>query len=50
MGAATHVVTWDAEVLALKHFHGARIVDPPWFLRELRVRGSFSAEKAADAR
>ena len=28
VGAATHAVTWDAEVLALKHFRGAQIADP----------------------
>ena len=46
VGAATHVVTWDAEVLALKHYREAQVVDPPSFLRELRRRGSFSAEGA----
>ena len=44
VGAATHVVTWDAEVLAWKHYREAQVVDPPSFLRELRRRGSFSAE------
>ncbi len=38
VGAATHVVTWDAEVLAVKHFHGAQVVDPAEFLRHLLVR------------
>ena len=46
VGAATHIVTWDAEVLALKHYRKAQIVDPSSFLRELRRRGSFSAERA----
>lgn len=50
VGAATHVVTWDAEVLATKHFHGAQIVDPARFLRELRTRGSFSAEAGGSRR
>ena len=36
VGAATHVVTWDAEVLAVKHFHGAQVVEPGEFLRRLR--------------
>jgi uncharacterized protein len=36
VGTATHVVTWDAEVLAVKYFHGAQIVDPGEFLRQLR--------------
>jgi putative PIN family toxin of toxin-antitoxin system len=36
-GAATHVVTWDAEVLAVQHFHGAQVVDPGEFRRLLRV-------------
>lgn len=38
VGTATHVVTWDEEVLAVKHFHGAQIVEPREFLRELRRR------------
>jgi len=38
VGAATHVVTWDAEVLALKHVRGAQVVDPREFLRMLRAR------------
>jgi len=37
VGAATHVVTRDAQVLAVKHFHGAQVVDPSTFLRILRV-------------
>ena len=46
-GSATHVVTWDAEVLALKHFRNAQIVDPRRFLDELRTRGASSAEGTA---
>jgi predicted nucleic acid-binding protein len=38
VGAATHVVTWDVEVLAVKHFHRAQVVDPAEFLRQLRAR------------
>lgn len=38
VGAATHVVTWDAEVLAVKHFHGAQVVEPTELLRQLRAR------------
>jgi putative PIN family toxin of toxin-antitoxin system len=38
VGAATHVVTWDAEVLAIKHFRGAQLVQPVDFLRLLRAR------------
>jgi len=38
VGAATHVATWDAEVLALKHFRGTQIVDPRRFLALLRGR------------
>ena len=38
VGAATHLVTWDSEVLAVKHFHGAQVVEPGEFLRILRVR------------
>ncbi len=37
-GAATHLVTWDAEVLAVKHFRGTQILDPNGFLRMLRQR------------
>lgn len=36
VGTATHVVTWDTEVLSVKYFHGAQIVDPGEFLRHLR--------------
>ena len=36
LGAATHLVTWDAEVLAVKHFRGAQIVDPRRFLSGIR--------------
>ena len=38
VGAATHLVTWDAEVLAVKHFRGAQVVRPADFLRHLRAR------------
>jgi uncharacterized protein len=38
VGAATHVITWDAEVLAVKHFRGAQVVEPGGFLRQLRAR------------
>ena len=39
VGAATHVVTWDAEVLAVKHSRGAQIRRiPREFLRQLRAR------------
>jgi len=38
VGAATHLVTWDEQVLAVKHFHGAQVVEPPEFLRRLRAR------------
>ena len=38
VGAATHVVTWDAEVLAIKHYRGAQVIDPGGFLRQLRAR------------
>ncbi len=36
VGGATHVVTWDTQVRALKHFQGAQIVDPRRFLALLR--------------
>jgi putative PIN family toxin of toxin-antitoxin system len=35
VGAATHIVTWDAEVLGVKHFHGAQVVEPGELLRQL---------------
>jgi putative PIN family toxin of toxin-antitoxin system len=36
VGAATHVVSWDAAVLAVKHFHGAQVVEPRELLRQLQ--------------
>jgi len=33
-----HLVTWDAEVLAVRHFRGAQIVDPLRFLEVLQAR------------
>jgi predicted nucleic acid-binding protein len=38
VGAASHVVTWDTEVLAVKHFRGAQIIDPARFLSQIRAR------------
>lgn len=38
VGAATHVVTWDEKVLAVKYHHGAQVVEPVDFLRRLRAR------------
>jgi predicted nucleic acid-binding protein len=38
VGAATHLVTWDAGVLAVKHFRGTQIVEPRTFLGMLRRR------------
>jgi len=37
VGAATHLVTWDADVLGVKHFRSAQIVEPGEFLRQLRA-------------
>lgn len=36
VGGASHLVSKDAHLLALKHYRGAQILDPVAFLRELR--------------
>lgn len=36
VGGASHVVTKDREILAVKHYRGAQVIDPVSFLRELR--------------
>lgn len=36
VGGASHLVSKDAHLLALKHHRGAQILDPVAFLRELR--------------
>lgn len=38
VGGASHVVSKDPHLLALKHYRGAQILDPVAFLRELRGR------------
>jgi predicted nucleic acid-binding protein len=38
VGAATHLVTWDAAVLSVKHFRGTQVVEPSSFLASLRTR------------
>ncbi len=50
VGSATHLVTWDAEVLALKHHRDTQVVTPGALLGALREHGSFSAEAGARAR
>jgi predicted nucleic acid-binding protein len=40
-GSATHLVTWDEAVLALKHYRGTQIVSPEAFYRLLlRLRSA----------
>ncbi|HSM92035.1 MAG TPA: PIN domain-containing protein, partial [Anaeromyxobacteraceae bacterium] len=36
VGGASHLVSKDAHLLALKHYRGAQILDPVAFLKELR--------------
>lgn len=38
VGAASHLVTWDAAVLSVKHFRGTQVVEPASFLASLRAR------------
>jgi putative PIN family toxin of toxin-antitoxin system len=38
VGAATHLVTWDAAVLSVKHYRGTQVVEPSSFLASLRAR------------